>query len=66
MTSLNVKKSAWDFRVPNNVQNEGVGSYGTIFRDYKGYFLGVFASNLDIPSSVVAEVIVVIKAVELA
>ncbi|KAK9949954.1 hypothetical protein M0R45_005462 [Rubus argutus] len=46
--------------------NEGVGGYGAIFRDYKGHFLGAFASNLDVPSSVAAEVMAVIKAIELA
>lgn len=45
---------------------EGVGGYGAIFRDYKGHFLGAFASNLEIPSSISAQIMVVIKAIELA
>ncbi|KAL6182579.1 hypothetical protein ACLB2K_043998 [Fragaria x ananassa] len=45
---------------------EGVGGYGAIFRDYKGHFLGAFASNLEIPSSISAEIMAVIKAIELA
>ncbi|KAK9931811.1 hypothetical protein M0R45_019074 [Rubus argutus] len=44
----------------------GVGGYGAVFRDHRGYFLGAFASSLDIPSSVAAEVMAVIKAIELA
>ncbi|KAL6208654.1 hypothetical protein ACLB2K_019601 [Fragaria x ananassa] len=40
--------------------------YGGVFRDYSGKVLGVFCSNLDIPSSVAAEVMDVIKAIELA
>ncbi|KAL6183198.1 hypothetical protein ACLB2K_044609 [Fragaria x ananassa] len=45
---------------------EGVGGYGAIFRDYKGHFRGAFASNLEIPSSISAEIMDVIKAIELA
>jgi ribonuclease HI len=44
----------------------GVGHYGAAFRDHRGCFLGAFASSLDIPSSVAAEVMAVIKAIELA
>ncbi|PRQ50126.1 putative ribonuclease H-like domain, reverse transcriptase zinc-binding domain-containing protein [Rosa chinensis] len=40
--------------------------YGVVFRDYRGYVLGAFASNFDIPSSVAAEVMAVIKVIELA
>ncbi|KAL6123654.1 hypothetical protein ACLB2K_076173 [Fragaria x ananassa] len=45
---------------------EGVGGYGAIFRDYKGHFLGAFPSNLEIPSSISAEIMAVIKTIELA
>ncbi|XP_024156133.1 uncharacterized protein LOC112164125 [Rosa chinensis] len=45
---------------------EGVGGCGAIFQDYKGQFLGAFASNLEIPSSIAAEIMAVIKAIELA
>ena len=45
---------------------EGIGGFGAIFRDYKGQFLGAFASNLDIPSSIAAEVMAVITAIEIA
>ena len=44
----------------------GRGGYGAVFRDYKSHVIGAFASNLDIPSSVAAEVMAVIKAIELA
>ncbi|KAK9931139.1 hypothetical protein M0R45_018433 [Rubus argutus] len=44
----------------------GQAGYGAVFRDYKGAFLGAFCSSLNIPSSVAAEVIAVIKAIELA
>ncbi|KAL6205985.1 hypothetical protein ACLB2K_023236 [Fragaria x ananassa] len=44
----------------------GRAGYGGIFRDFCGSFLGAFASNLDIPSSVEAEVMAVIQAIELA
>ncbi|KAL6209952.1 hypothetical protein ACLB2K_020891 [Fragaria x ananassa] len=40
--------------------------YGGVFCDYSGKVMGAFSSNLDIPSSVAAEVMVVIKAIELA
>ncbi|KAL6191890.1 hypothetical protein ACLB2K_038279 [Fragaria x ananassa] len=40
--------------------------YGGVFRDYSGKVMGAFCSNLDIPSSVAAEVMTVIKAIELA
>ncbi|XP_062028531.1 uncharacterized protein LOC133744441 [Rosa rugosa] len=40
--------------------------FGGVFRDFHGSFLGAFASNLDIPSSVDAEVMAVIQAIELA
>ncbi|KAL6185106.1 hypothetical protein ACLB2K_041241 [Fragaria x ananassa] len=45
---------------------EGVGGFGAVFRDFKGHVLGVFSSNIDIPSSVAAEVMSVIVAIELA
>ncbi|KAL6146202.1 hypothetical protein ACLB2K_056885 [Fragaria x ananassa] len=45
---------------------EGIGGFGAVFRDYKGHFVGAFASNIDIPSSVAAEVMAVITAIELA
>ena len=40
--------------------------YRGVFRDYKCEVLGAFSSNLDIPSSVIAEVMAIIKAIELA
>ncbi|KAL6225911.1 hypothetical protein ACLB2K_004760 [Fragaria x ananassa] len=40
--------------------------YGGVFRDYSGKVMGAFCSNLDIPSSVAAEVMAVIKTIELA
>ncbi|PRQ57777.1 putative ribonuclease H-like domain-containing protein [Rosa chinensis] len=40
--------------------------YGGVYRDYKGLVIGAFSSTLDIPSSVAAEVMAVIKAIELA
>ena len=45
---------------------EGVGGFGAVFRDFKGHVLGAFSSNIDIPSSVAAEVMAVIVAIELA
>ncbi|PRQ52336.1 putative ribonuclease H-like domain-containing protein [Rosa chinensis] len=44
---------------------EGVGGYGAIYRDCKGKFLGVSGSNLETPSSIAAEIMAVIKAIEL-
>ena len=48
--------------------NSGSGytDYGGLFRNSKSLFFGAFCSNLKIPSSVGAELIVVIKAIELA
>ena len=43
----------------------GQVGYGAVFRDYKGAFLGAFSFSLNIPSLVAAEVIAVIKAIEL-
>ncbi|KAL6196946.1 hypothetical protein ACLB2K_032559 [Fragaria x ananassa] len=40
--------------------------YGGVFRHYSSKMMGVFCSNLDIPSSVATEVMAVIKAIELA
>ena len=45
---------------------EGVRGYGAVFRDFRGHFLGAFAANIDIPSSIAAEVMAVIMAIELA
>lgn len=45
---------------------EGVGGYGAVFRDFRGHFLGAFAANIDIPSSIAAEVMAVIMTIELA
>ncbi|KAL6208489.1 hypothetical protein ACLB2K_019438 [Fragaria x ananassa] len=45
---------------------EGVDGFGAVFRDFKGHVLGAFSSNIDIPSSVAAEVMTVIVAIELA
>ncbi|KAL6129027.1 hypothetical protein ACLB2K_072380 [Fragaria x ananassa] len=45
---------------------EGVGGFDAVFRDFKGHVLGVFSSNIDIPSSVAAEVMTVIVVIELA
>ncbi|XP_004297973.1 PREDICTED: putative ribonuclease H protein At1g65750-like [Fragaria vesca subsp. vesca] len=45
---------------------EGVGGFGAVFRDFKGHVLGAFSSNIDIPSSVAAEVMAIIVAIELA
>ncbi|KAL6139294.1 hypothetical protein ACLB2K_064571 [Fragaria x ananassa] len=44
---------------------EGVGGFDAVFRDFKGHVLGAFSSNIDIPSSVAAEVMTVIVAIEL-
>lgn len=44
----------------------GKSGYGGIFRDFHGSFLSAFASNLEIPNSVDAEVMAVIQAIELA
>ncbi|XP_050378184.1 protein FAR1-RELATED SEQUENCE 5-like [Argentina anserina] len=41
-------------------------SLDSVYRDYRGTVLGAFSSTFDIPSSVDAEVMVVIKAIELA
>ncbi|XP_062028946.1 uncharacterized protein LOC133744938 [Rosa rugosa] len=40
--------------------------YGGVFRDHRGIVIGAFCSNLDIPSSLDAEVVAVIKAIDLA
>ncbi|KAL6190087.1 hypothetical protein ACLB2K_036487 [Fragaria x ananassa] len=40
--------------------------YDGVFRDYSGKVMGAFCSNLDIPSSIAAEVMAVFKAIELA
>ncbi|KAL6123628.1 hypothetical protein ACLB2K_076147 [Fragaria x ananassa] len=45
---------------------EGIGGFGAVFRDYKGQFVGALTSNIDIPSSIAAEVMAVITAIELA
>ncbi|KAL6222077.1 hypothetical protein ACLB2K_005469 [Fragaria x ananassa] len=45
---------------------EGVGGFGAVFRDFKGHVLGAFSSNIDIPSSVAAEVMTIIVAIEFA
>ncbi|XP_004301904.1 PREDICTED: uncharacterized protein LOC101292910 [Fragaria vesca subsp. vesca] len=45
---------------------EGVGGFSAVFRDFKGHVIGAFSSNIDIPSSVAAEVMTVIVAIELA
>lgn len=47
-------------------QGYGVGGYGAIFPDYRGHVLGAFSSHLEMPSSVDAEVMAVIKAIQLA
>ncbi|VVA41098.1 PREDICTED: Ribonuclease H [Prunus dulcis] len=39
---------------------------GGVFHDYEGHVLGAFSANLDVPSAVHAEVLAVIKAIELA
>lgn len=39
---------------------------GGVFRDHRGNFMGAYSSNLDIPSSIAAEVMAVIKAIQLA
>ncbi|KAI5343611.1 hypothetical protein L3X38_011487 [Prunus dulcis] len=39
---------------------------GGVFHDYQGHVLGAFSANLDVPSAVHAEVLAVIKAIELA
>ena len=44
----------------------GKAGFGGVFRDYQGVVLGAFCSNLDIPSSLAAEVMPIIKAIELA
>lgn len=44
----------------------GKAGFGGVFRDYQGIVLGAFCSHLDIPSSVAAEVMAVIKAIELS
>ncbi|XP_024161372.1 uncharacterized protein LOC112168480 [Rosa chinensis] len=44
----------------------GVGGYGGVFRNDQRCFIGAFSSSLDIPSSVAAVVMAVIKAIELA
>ena len=44
----------------------GRAGYGGVFRDFHGSFMGAFASNLDIPSSIDAEIMAVIQAIELA
>lgn len=41
-------------------------SYGGVFRNFQGEVVGAFSSSLDIPSSIAAEVMAVIKAIELA
>ncbi|KAL6179287.1 hypothetical protein ACLB2K_050803 [Fragaria x ananassa] len=45
---------------------KGVADFGVVFRDFKGYVLGTFSSNIDILSSVAAKVMAVIVAIELA
>lgn len=44
----------------------GLGGYGGVFINDKGLFMGCFSSSLDIPSAVATDVMVVIKAIELA
>ncbi|XP_062016557.1 uncharacterized protein LOC133732968 [Rosa rugosa] len=44
----------------------GKAGYGGVFRDYQGSFKGAFASNLEIPSSVDAEIMAVIQAIKLS
>ncbi|KAL6124174.1 hypothetical protein ACLB2K_076689 [Fragaria x ananassa] len=44
----------------------GVSGYGGVFKNHQGRFIGAFSSSLDIPSSVAAKVMAVIKAIELA
>ncbi|KAL6207455.1 hypothetical protein ACLB2K_018413 [Fragaria x ananassa] len=44
---------------------EGVGGFDAVFRDFKGHVLGAFSSNIDIPSSVAAEVMIIIVSIEL-
>ncbi|CAL2239547.1 unnamed protein product [Prunus armeniaca] len=39
---------------------------GGVLHDYQGHVLGAFSANLDAPSVVLAEVLAVIKAIELA
>ncbi|KAL6133340.1 hypothetical protein ACLB2K_065577 [Fragaria x ananassa] len=45
---------------------EGVGGFGAIFHDFKCHVLGAFSSNIDILSSVAADVMAIIVAIELA
>ncbi|PRQ28207.1 putative ribonuclease H-like domain, acyl-CoA desaturase [Rosa chinensis] len=47
-------------------RGEDRSGYGGVFRDYRGEVVGAFSSSLDIPSSITAEVMAVIKAIELA
>ncbi|KAL6126194.1 hypothetical protein ACLB2K_074245 [Fragaria x ananassa] len=44
----------------------GVSGYGGVFKNHQGRFIGAFSSSLDIPSSVAAKIMTVIKAIELA
>lgn len=46
--------------------SSGQAGYGGLFRDFRGGVLGAFCSNFNMASSVAAEVMAVIKAIELA
>ncbi|KAL6187555.1 hypothetical protein ACLB2K_038953 [Fragaria x ananassa] len=46
--------------------SSGQAGYGGLFRDFRGGVLGAFCSNFNMVSSVAAEVMAVIKAIELA
>ncbi|KAK9942940.1 hypothetical protein M0R45_008581 [Rubus argutus] len=48
------------FRSPN------IGGFGGIFRDTESNFLGAFASKVDVPSAIDAEVLAVIEAIRVA
>ncbi|ONI14505.1 hypothetical protein PRUPE_4G283800 [Prunus persica] len=47
-------------------RDSGKAGSGGVFRNYQGHVLGAFSANLDVPSGVHAEVLAVIKAIELA
>lgn len=51
-------------RLPNI--NSGQAGYGGICRDFRGGVPGAFCLNFNMASSVAAEVMTVIKAIELA
>ncbi|KAK9287181.1 hypothetical protein L1049_015592 [Liquidambar formosana] len=57
----------WDFNTDGAAKgNPGPAGYGAIFRNYRGFVLGAFCDTLGVSSSVAAELMAVLKAVDVA